>query len=242
MASKKTGRKGSNKKGSTKSKAKSASSKGKGSESRLSSAMKSINNNRTPISSIIKKTAPEANYRTSGAALGKGTKRATSVKAVPYKLLVAISDPGKAPSAPQSPKGVNPVTPLQSQVTTTTMLISQAQRAGNSKIIPGLQKQLNNLNAQVKAAQQSPAGQAWAAYETANKLYQAEDAAYQDRVAQRNAEVAQNVRTTTNYQSDLNKFYARARKHKGKTFKSLTGRRAGARGGKSTLTGRGSRR
>ena len=75
------------------------SGKGKGKQShsqRLGAAMKSINNNRTPISSIMP-VQKKASYRTASAKGDRSVKHSG-----PNKLLLSVTDPGRKPVAPSA--------------------------------------------------------------------------------------------------------------------------------------------
>lgn len=71
--------------------------KGKGSHaSRLNDAMKSINNNRTPISSLLP-VQKQGSFSTGG----KKGQRGSNPLSGPSKLLLTITDPGDTPTSPR---------------------------------------------------------------------------------------------------------------------------------------------
>lgn len=76
--------------------AKTGKGKGKGSHaSRLNDAMKSINNNRTPISSLLP-VQKQGSFSTGG----KKGQRGSNPLSGPSKLLLTITDPGGTPRSP----------------------------------------------------------------------------------------------------------------------------------------------
>ncbi len=217
--------------------AKTGKGKGKNSSSRLNDAMKSINNNRTPISSILP-VQKQGSFLTGG----KKGQRGSNPLAGPSKLLLAVSNPGSRPEAPRSLS--EPVNPSDSnnRVTPATRT-SMATRFGQRTVDEGLSRE--------GSFTRTPAGQTLERdftslrnqYTTDLTNYQrnqADIANYNNRTLpdwttannQYTSSRATNVSRTSQYQKDLNKFFSKRNKST----------KTSSPGSRSSISSKGSRR
>ena len=167
---------------------------------RLSDAMKSIYTASTPLSSILPVQDRIEVAGTSQAARSKGTKNPSGSQ-MPQKLLLQITDPGSAPSAPKAVS--NPGTPA-SPIFSAYMKGTPASYGKG-----GFDKNSKTYSADIAAF--NLASSRYQSYLTAQKAYQTNLTNYNTAVAQRDADTATNTARTTQYQKDLANFFSTPR-------------------------------
>ena len=170
---------------------------------KLVDAMKSIYTSSTPLSSILPVQERVKVAGTSPAARGKGT-RSTSDDTMPQKLLLQITDPGKAPSAPKAV--ANPGT-LASPNFSAYMKGTPASYGKK-----GFDTKAKTYEADIAAF--TAASRNYSNYLTNLRTYQSNLTNYNTKVAQRDADTATNTKRTAQYQRDLAKFVATNGKRK----------------------------
>jgi|9_EtaG_2_1085328.scaffolds.fasta_scaffold00141_6 hypothetical protein len=170
---------------------------------KLADAMKSIYTSSTPLSSILPVQDRVNVAGTSQAARTKGT-RNPSGSQMPQKLLLQITDPGKAPSAPKIV--ANPGT-LASPNFSAYM---KGTPASFSK--KGWDTKAKSYKADIAAF--NAASASYTNFLTANRAYKTNLTNYNTAVAQRNADTATNTARTTAYQKDLANFFSSTRSGK----------------------------
>ena len=167
---------------------------------RLADAMKSIYTASTPLSSILPVQDRVDVAGTSQAARTKGT-RTPSGSQMPQKLLLQITDPGSAPSAPKAVS--NPGTLLSPNFSAYMKGTPASYGKG------GFDRNAKTYEADVAAF--NAAFRSYANYLTAQKAYQQNLTNYNTAVAQRDADTATNTARTSQYQKDLANFFSSAR-------------------------------
>lgn len=165
---------------------------------RLSDAMKSIYTASTPLTSILPIQEKIEVASTSQAARTKGTK-SPSVSTMPQKLLLQITDPGDAPSAPRAVS--NPGTLDSPNFAYTDGVPPASYTKGK-----GWDKSAKSYAVDVAAF--NAASNRYTDYLTTLRSYQSNLANYNTAVAQRNTDTATNTARTSQYQRDLAKFIA----------------------------------
>ena len=210
------GKKG-GKKGGTKSKAK-ASSKNKSHESKVASAMKTMNNNRTPLSSILP-TQKIGSFRTSDK---KGDRAFKSFG--PSKVLLATTNPGSRPVAPSS---VSNPTGLKGGVPSSGYLSSNRVRSYGAKgwdtRNPGYSTEYNAYQNAVRD---------YNTYVSADTAYRRETLPnYETALSEFNKSTKTNTSKSNEYQKDLATFFNQKRNTKSQPS-----------GARSVSSGKGSRR
>lgn len=199
--------KGKSKKTNTRSKAKGPSAKAKtpSASSKLAAAMKSLNNNRTPIHTLLPMEKGPA-FRTGSK---KGARHSRGF-AGPHKLLLSVEKPGKQPKAPKSV--ANPVAKQQTQFGLNQQILKSGIFKGQPLTKPHaaeLNKQNKQLEQEILAAQKSFAGIQYQNYLTAEKLYQQELADWDTQNTEYKAAEAQNTQHLKDYKHDINKLRSR---------------------------------
>tara|TARA_R100001163_G_scaffold62441_1_gene53231 strand:- start:105 stop:752 length:648 start_codon:yes stop_codon:yes gene_type:complete len=169
---------------------------------RLADAMKSIYTASTPLSSILPIQDRVEVSGTSQAARSKGTKNPSGSQ-MPQKLLLQITDPGSAPSAPKAV--LNPGT-LVSPNFAAYMPKGQTPASYGKG---GFDKNSKSYLSDIAAF--NLASSRYQNYTIALKAYQQNLTNYNTAVAQRDADTATNTARTTQYQKDLANFFSSAR-------------------------------
>ena len=169
---------------------------------RLSDAMKSIYTASTPLSSILPVQDRVDVAGTSQAARTKGT-RTPSGSQMPQKLLLQITDPGKAP---QAPKAVSNPGTLASPNFAAYLPKGQMPKSYGKG---GFDKSSKSYASDIAAFNQATIR--YQQYLTAQKAYQQSLTNYNTAVAQRAADTATNTARTSQYQRDLANFFSSAR-------------------------------
>ena len=168
---------------------------------RLADAMKSIYTASTPLSSILPVQETIKVSATAPSKRGEGA-RSSGVSTMPQKLLLQITDPGSAPSAPKAV--ANPGTLMEPNFAAYTKGIPASYVKGK-----GFNRGSKSYPADVDAF--NTALGRYQSYLTAQKAYNTNLINYNTAVAQRNAQVATNTSRTTQYKKDLANFFSSAR-------------------------------
>ena len=177
------------------------SAKGKAHDAKLVDALKSLYPSSTQITSILPVQTKLEVAGTAQAARSKGTKSPASSQ-MPQKLLLQVTDPGTAPSAPKAV--ANPGTLAEPNFAAYTKGIPASYVKGK-----GFDRAAKSYPADVDAFKS--ASNSYQSYLTAQKAYQTNLTNYNTAVAQRNAQVATNTSRTTQYKKDLANFFSSAR-------------------------------
>jgi|TARA_R110002167_G_scaffold317176_2_gene522848 hypothetical protein len=203
------------KKGGTKGK---GPSKNKSQEAKVASAMKSINNNRTPLSSLLP-TQKMGSFRTSDK---KGDRAFKSFG--PSKVLLATTNPGSRPSAPSlvaNPSGVKTGNPSSSYIRSNRLRSYTAKGWDNrnpdySSEYGAYQTAVRNFNA----------------YNSADNAYRNETLPnYETALSEFNKSSNKNTSKSSEYTKDLATFFNQKAKPKSQSS-----------GARNVSSGRGSRR
>ena len=168
---------------------------------RLADAMKSIYTASTPLSSILPIQDRVDVAGTSQAARTKGT-RTPSGSQMPQKLLLQITDPGRAPQAPKAV--ANPGTLANPN-------FSAYMKGTPLSYIKGKGFDTKAKSYPSDIAAFNAAFRNYATYLSAQKAYQQNLTNYNTAVAQRDADTAINTARTSQYQRDLANFFSSAR-------------------------------
>ena len=203
------------KKGGTKGK---GPSKNKSQEAKVASAMKSINNNRTPLSSLLP-TQKMGSFRTSDK---KGDRAFKSFG--PSKVLLAATDPGSRPTAPTSVASVSH--PISGNPT-------QAWLNANPSTSYGAKgwDTRNRAYPREFGAFRSAQGD-YLTYRAADRAYRSETLPnYETASSEFSKKTGKNISKTSEYTKDLATFF----NQKGKS-------RSQPSGARNVSSGRGSRR
>jgi hypothetical protein len=196
---------------------------------RLNQAMKSLYNASTPISSILPVQKNIEVAKTSEKARGTGT-RQKSRSTMPQKLLLQITDPGRAPEAPKAV--ANPGSMASPNFSNAGFRSTPASwNSARGAWDP------SHPSYRLESGQMNTAISNYGNYVSALATYNADLTTYNTAVAQRAADTATNTARTSQYQKDLQSFLAA--KGKSRTRKSKAPKRAsrnpsggGTRGGK----------
>tara|TARA_R100001440_G_scaffold37685_8_gene57239 strand:+ start:2777 stop:3427 length:651 start_codon:yes stop_codon:yes gene_type:complete len=169
---------------------------------KLVDAMKSIYTSSTPLTSILPVQDTLNVAGTSQAARTKGT-RNPSGSQMPQKLLLQITDPGKAPSAPKAVANPGSIASpnFPAYLGKGKTPLSYGKGGWNTKA-PTFKADIAQFNA---------AFANYNNYLTAQRTYQSNLTNYNTAVAQRNADTATNTARTTAYQKDLANFFSSTR-------------------------------
>ena len=196
---------------------------------RLNAAMKSLYNASTPISSILPVQKNIEVAKTSEKARGTGT-RQKSRSTMPQKLLLQLTDPGRAPEAPRAvPNPGTMASPnfANAGFRTPPASFSAAKGSWNTA----------HPNYRAEAGHMQNAINSYNNYLAAVTTYNENLNTYNTLTAQRAADTRVNTARTSQYQKDLQNFLAS--KGKSKARKSKAPKRAsrnpsggGTRGGK----------
>lgn len=194
---------------------------------RLVQALKSLSVSATPLSSILPTDEKISVATSSQQTRSKGTK-SPAKSAMPQKLLLQISDPGKAPSAPIQPKAVaNPYLNVDNKIAQVTKTRELALEKRDKATFDEANKQLADLDNQRTGIANSPAAKAYSTYQsnyaswqTALNVYKNTTLpTYNTKVAQFNTDTATNTKRTTQYSKDIQKFMStvgiKSKKNKG---------------------------
>lgn len=179
------------------------SAKGKTHDAKLVDALKSLYPSSTQITSILPVQTKLEVAGTAQAARSKGTKSPSSSQ-MPQKLLLQLTDPGKAPVAPKAV--ANPGTLEAPNFAAYTKSIPASYGKG------GFNKSAKSYAADIDAFNTARAN--YLSYLTAQKAYTNNLTNYNTAVAQRNAQQATNTARTTQYKKDLANFFSSARSGK----------------------------
>ena len=177
------------------------SAKGKAHDAKLVDALKSLYPSSTQITSILPVQTKLEVAGTAQAARSKGTKSPTSSQ-MPQKLLLQLTDPGTAPSAPR---------PVANPGTFAEPNFAAYMRGTPASYVKGkgFDRAAKSYPEDIDAFKS--ASNAYQSYLTAQKAYQTNLTNYNTAVAQRNAQVATNTSRTTQYKKDLANFFSSAR-------------------------------
>jgi hypothetical protein len=221
------------------------SAKGKTRDSKLVDALKSLYPSSTPITSILPVQTRFEVAGTSQSARSKGTKSPTSSQ-IPQKLLLKLTDPGKAPSAPIEPKAVvNPFVNVDGKIAQVTRALQKAKAQNDKTAVGIISQELQMLNNHRTSIANSKQGAAYSNYQTnLNAFLQAKNTYinstlpdYNVALAQFKSGTATNTAKTEQYKKDIANFFSTARG--GKTgSRRRTSTRKGSRATGSGKSGR----
>jgi len=197
---------------------------------RLSDALNSIYTASTPISSILPVQETIRVSETASLKRGEGA-RSSGVSTMPQKLLLQITDPGRAPSAPKAV--ANPGTlaspNFAAYLPKGQMPLSFGKKGWNTKA----------KTYGVDIAMFNNAVSRYNNYLNAQTRYTSDLSRYNTAVAQRAADIRVNTTREKNYQRDLQRFLATSGKTK--TSKKRAARSKGSRSGSVSRSAKGSR-
>lgn len=180
--------------------AKTGKGKGKGSHaSRLNDAMKSINNNRTPISSLLP-VQKQGTFETGG----KKGQRGSNPLSGPSKLLLTITDPGDAPRSPSVV--ANPASDRNANHPTPTYVINNRPPSWDARANSW---NISNRNYASDQVNFNAAKSAFSVYRSQQNTYDNVTLPnYNTARTQYNKGQAKNTSRTSQYKKDLNKFFS----------------------------------
>jgi len=191
--------------------------------SRLNDAMKSINNNRTPISSILP-VQKQGSFLTGG----KKGQRGSNPLSGPSKLLLAITDPGDSPTAPTAV--ANPASDRNPSIPTAQYIVNERPASWDRTTATW---NLSHRNYPSDQQNFNAAKSAHSVYRSQQNTYDNETLPnYNTAKSQYRKGLATNTSRTSQYQKDLNKFFS----SKNKQVKVTNP------GSRSTISSKGSRR
>ena len=195
---------------------------------RLSDALNSIYTASTPISSILPVQETIRVSETSSLKRGEGA-RSSGVSTMPQKLLLQITDPGSAPSAPKAVADPGTLASPNFSAYMKGTPASYGKKGWDTKA-----KTYGTDVAVFNAAARN-----YANYVNAQRTYTSDLSRYNTAVAQRAADIRVNTTREKNYQRDLQRFLATSGKTK--TSKRRAARSKGSRSGSVSRSAKGSR-
>lgn len=211
------------KKGGTKGKG--PSTKGKSHEAKVASAMNTLNNNRTPLSSILP-MQKIGSFRTSDK---KGDRNFKSFG--PSKMLLATTSPGSRPTAPR--ETADPQVKNGSAPTAAWLNANNSTSYGQSKGAKGMSWDSRHPAYRAEYSQFQRAISARNSYEAADNAYRNTDLPnWTTADAEYTKSTSKNTSKTSEYTKDLATFF----NQKGKSRKSSSS------GSRNVSSGRGTRR
>tara|TARA_Y100001938_G_C8074382_1_gene425085 strand:+ start:1387 stop:2013 length:627 start_codon:yes stop_codon:yes gene_type:complete len=172
---------------------------------RTGEALKSLYGSSTPLTSILPVQERVDVSKTSGEFKSKGTKSPRSTS-MPEKLLLQITDPGDAPTAPTVVD--NPGTlasPSESYITRVRPLSYDSRRGLWDTRARSYRDDQTALSNEISR---------YTTYQANLATYNRNLTDYNTAVAQRNTDTATNTKRTNQYQRDLKKFFTTLGKKK----------------------------